>query len=103
MILKASPTAIEKAAKILQSGELVAFPTETVYGLGADATNNEAVKKPDFRVHHFRSGRFANQVECMGRAYPKCAAISRSFARVRSFGARQPPYGTVCCPSFLLS
>ena len=28
-----------KAAAILRSGRLVAFPTETVYGLGADATN----------------------------------------------------------------
>lgn len=33
------------AAKLLQRGELVAFPTETVYGLGADATNEHAVKK----------------------------------------------------------
>lgn len=32
-----------KAAKRLRSGGLVAFPTETVYGLGADATNGEAV------------------------------------------------------------
>jgi len=30
---------IEFAGKILKSGGLVAFPTETVYGLGADATN----------------------------------------------------------------
>lgn len=34
---------IVDAAKALQSGELVAFPTETVYGLGADATNADAV------------------------------------------------------------
>ena len=32
-------------AKKIQSGELVAFPTETVYGLGADATNADAVQK----------------------------------------------------------
>jgi L-threonylcarbamoyladenylate synthase len=37
------PDAIAKAAKILRAGGLVAFPTETVYGLGADATNGEAV------------------------------------------------------------
>lgn len=35
----------EKAKKLLNKGELVAFPTETVYGLGADARNSEAVKK----------------------------------------------------------
>ena len=35
--------AIEQAAAILRDGGLVAFPTETVYGLGADATNGKAV------------------------------------------------------------
>ena len=36
---------IEKAAKALTNGHLVAFPTETVYGLGADATNEIAVSR----------------------------------------------------------
>lgn len=36
---------IEEAADRLRMGETVAFPTETVYGLGADATNPEAVAK----------------------------------------------------------
>ncbi len=36
---------IEKAAKALIDGRLVAFPTETVYGLGADATNEKAVSR----------------------------------------------------------
>ena len=34
---------IAAAAAALQRGELVAFPTETVYGLGADASNTAAV------------------------------------------------------------
>ena len=34
-----------RAVALLQAGELVAFPTETVYGLGADAANPEAVAK----------------------------------------------------------
>lgn len=34
---------IEHAATLLRAGRLVAFPTETVYGLGADATNSDAV------------------------------------------------------------
>lgn len=38
---------IEEAASILCSGGLVAFPTETVYGLGADSTNISAVKRLD--------------------------------------------------------
>jgi L-threonylcarbamoyladenylate synthase len=36
--------AIERAAAVLRGGGLVAFPTETVYGLGADATNAAAVE-----------------------------------------------------------
>jgi len=36
---------IKKAAKNLKDGNLVAFPTETVYGLGADATNEKAVSR----------------------------------------------------------
>ena len=37
--------ALARAAQDLKSGALVAFPTETVYGLGADATNGEAVAR----------------------------------------------------------
>jgi L-threonylcarbamoyladenylate synthase len=37
--------AISNAAKALKDGHLVAFPTETVYGLGADATNEKAVSR----------------------------------------------------------
>lgn len=36
---------MKEAAQLINQGEVVAFPTETVYGLGADATNEEAVKK----------------------------------------------------------
>lgn len=43
MIHQATPEAIAKAAALLQQGELVAFPTETVYGLGADATSAKAI------------------------------------------------------------
>ena len=38
-------SAIKKAAAALADGKLVVFPTETVYGLGADATNKKAVMK----------------------------------------------------------
>ncbi|MCD8026176.1 MAG: threonylcarbamoyl-AMP synthase [Clostridiales bacterium] len=40
-----TPSDIEKAAKILRSGGLVGMPTETVYGLAADALNGKAVAK----------------------------------------------------------
>jgi L-threonylcarbamoyladenylate synthase len=41
----ALPDSIEQASDLLRSGELVAFPTETVYGLGADARNPEAIAR----------------------------------------------------------
>jgi L-threonylcarbamoyladenylate synthase len=43
LILNDSPSDIKKGAKIIREGGLVVFPTETVYGLGADATNETAV------------------------------------------------------------
>lgn len=49
-IFKTNPSnpdtkAIEEAAQIIKGGGLVAFPTETVYGLGADATDKDAAMK----------------------------------------------------------
>ena len=43
--LNPSPEAIEQAARLIKEGELVAFPTETVYGLGANALNADAVRE----------------------------------------------------------
>lgn len=42
---KADTAGIAEAARVLAAGELAAFPTETVYGLGADATRAQAVAK----------------------------------------------------------
>jgi L-threonylcarbamoyladenylate synthase len=44
-LIEAGGAAVERAARTLAAGGLVAFPTETVYGLGADATNGEAVAR----------------------------------------------------------
>lgn len=44
-----SPGAVQEAVRILRTGGLVAFPTETVYGLGADADNAQALQSI-FRV-----------------------------------------------------
>ncbi|MEM6277791.1 MAG: L-threonylcarbamoyladenylate synthase [Pseudomonadota bacterium] len=41
----AGDAGLERAAELLRAGELVAFPTETVYGLGADANNADAVAR----------------------------------------------------------
>ncbi|GHV86098.1 threonylcarbamoyl-AMP synthase [Spirochaetia bacterium] len=43
--LSASPADLERAAGIIKAGGIVAFPTETVYGLGADAFNTQALAR----------------------------------------------------------
>src|SRR3981189_3438749 len=44
-IVQASDSAIGRAAQLLRAGELVAFPTETGYGLGGDARSERAVAR----------------------------------------------------------
>ena len=44
-IVEPNEAAITQAARLIRGGALVAFPTETVYGLGADATNGAAVAR----------------------------------------------------------
>src|SRR6266566_4286067 len=44
-IVAAGDSAIARAARLLRDGALVAFPTETVYGLGGDATSDRAVAR----------------------------------------------------------
>jgi L-threonylcarbamoyladenylate synthase len=45
IILNCTASVIKEAATSLMNGNLVVFPTETVYGLGADATNKDAVAR----------------------------------------------------------
>ena len=42
-ILSNDEAGVNRASKIIKSGGLVALPTETVYGLGANATNSKAI------------------------------------------------------------
>jgi L-threonylcarbamoyladenylate synthase len=44
-VVRATQTEIEEAVEALRTGDLVVFPTETVYGLGANASNPVAVRK----------------------------------------------------------
>ncbi|MBR6523374.1 MAG: threonylcarbamoyl-AMP synthase [Clostridia bacterium] len=43
-VIKTSPAELKNAGEVIKSGGLVVFPTETVYGLGADGLSSEAVK-----------------------------------------------------------
>lgn len=44
-VLEINKISLKKAGELIRAGEVVAFPTETVYGLGADVFNENAVKK----------------------------------------------------------
>jgi L-threonylcarbamoyladenylate synthase len=77
-----NPDTLAEAARILRAGGLVAFPTETVYGLGADATNGEAVARifeakgrPRFNplIVHVRSLEEAKAHAAFGAAAEKLA------------------------------
>lgn len=69
---------ITRAAELIKSGQLIAFATETVYGLGGDATNDHAVAaifkakgRPRFNpliVHFAETDRIAREVEFDARA-----------------------------------
>jgi len=52
--------AIKKAKKILHNGGLVIFPTETVYGIGANATNSTAIK----RIYEIKNRSYKNPLIC---------------------------------------
>jgi L-threonylcarbamoyladenylate synthase len=81
-ILPATPEAIATAAAALREGRLVAFPTETVYGLGADATNERAVAaifvtkgRPRFNplIVHFADAGAARKAAFFGSRAEKLA------------------------------
>ena len=52
--------ALKKASIILQRGELVIFPTETVYGIGANATNPIAIQ----RIYEIKNRPYNNPLIC---------------------------------------
>lgn len=52
------PELFDYPVSLIKRGEVVAFPTETVYGLGANALDSNAVKKVRFVLHTFLIQRF---------------------------------------------
>src|SRR5882724_4160456 len=119
-ILPAGEAAVAAAARALADGELVAFPTETVYGLGADATNAAAIARlyqakgrPSFNplIAHVRDlaaarlvGRFETQAVVLAEAFwpgpltlvlPKtkdCAVADLATAGLDSIAIRVPAH-----------
>ena len=83
--LAISDSALETAARALSDGRLVAFPTETVYGLGADACNADAVagifaakRRPSFNplISHVAS---IEDAFALGRATPVAKRLAAAF------------------------
>ena len=86
MVRRATADAIAAAADLIRSGEVVAFPTETVYGLAADATNAVAVARifaikarPSFDplIVHIDSAELLAQVAAM--VPPAAATLVHRF------------------------
>ena len=84
-VLKANAAAVAEAARVLGAGGLVAFPTETVYGLGADATDGRAVARlyaakgrPAFNplIAHVVDLKAA---QALARFNPKAARLAKAF------------------------
>ena len=83
------PAAITEAARLIREGQLVAFPTETVYGLGADALDPVAVARvfaakdrPAFDpliVHIARTDDLAALVDPGDADDPRLLALADAF------------------------
>ncbi len=119
-LLKAEPAALADAGMVLRAGGLVAFPTETVYGLGADATSGTAVAKiyaakerPQFNpliahvpdlAHAQREGCFNAQALALAQAFwpgpltlvvpvaPTCSVSDLARAGLDSVALRVPAH-----------
>ena len=84
-VVRATLKELENAVTALRDGELVAFPTETVYGLGANAQNPAAVrrifelKERPGRSSGHRSPRQSRSTCIAGRA--RCPKTRRSWRR----------------------
>jgi len=85
-VLDSSDRSIERAAAALRAGEVVAFPTETVYGLGADAFNPQAIA----RIYELKGRPGDNPliVHVQGAAQAKELLVEEWSARCGALAAR---------------
>lgn len=84
-VLPANETAIARAARLLHDGRLVAFPTETVYGLGADAMNGRAVARIFVAKGRPRFNPLIVHVPGVAEAEPLAAFDERAREAARRF------------------
>jgi L-threonylcarbamoyladenylate synthase len=84
-VLAPGAMAIAEAAALIRKGELVAFPTETVYGLGADALNADAVVKIFAAKGRPADNPLIVHVADPEAVQPLCYADERAKALMRAF------------------
>jgi L-threonylcarbamoyladenylate synthase len=76
---------IEKAVKILQKGGVIAFPTDTVYGLGADAFNPTAVE----RIYNIKNRPKYQQLPLLIADVKQLTALAEPIPEIAWFLARR--------------
>lgn len=82
--LDPTPEAVGRAAALLRQGRLVAFPTETVYGLGGDATSDAAVA----RIYRAKGRPSHNPLIVHVASLAAAAALAHLDERARRLGRR---------------
>ena len=85
--------AVKTAAELIRAGEVVGMPTETVYGLAANALNGEAVKKIFLAKGRPQDNPLITHVACVEEIPPLVRAIpaaARKLMEAAKRGARMP-------------
>ena len=77
-----SPESIEEAAQLIRDGELVGMPTETVYGLGANALDETAVRKIFAAKGRPADNPLIVHVSCLDEIAPLVKCIPESAKRL---------------------
>lgn len=80
MIFQATPVHLARAAALLRQGELIAFPTETVFGLGGNALDDAAVT----RIYAAKGRDFTNPLAIMVASIEQAEMIALVDDRARS-------------------
>jgi L-threonylcarbamoyladenylate synthase len=85
MIISPTETSLTRAAQIIRDGGLIAFPTETVYGLGANALDPEAVK----RIYEAKGRPFASPLIVHVADEPMARSLAADWSEIaRRLAAR---------------
>jgi len=78
-------TAVSEAAKVIKAGGIIAFPTETVYGLGADAGNPDAVNRLYKIKKRDKNKPFTNLIASAGQIKKTCVVSKEAEKIIGTF------------------